>query len=86
MKLMIRRRYPLGNDSCSEIPSLHIKLFRGVLEMWDWISDVLPCPNGLCLAIVGGRLPVPPNGIGPPDFAVTVEVKMLPPNESFTLG
>lgn len=86
MKLTLTRKYPLGNDGHSEVPSLQFKLFRGVLEMWDWMPDVLPCPNGMYLAVAGGRLPVQSNGIGPPDFAVTVEVKMLPPNVSVILS
>ncbi|KAH6867426.1 hypothetical protein B0T10DRAFT_502388 [Thelonectria olida] len=73
-------RYTESNTGeVMDLPSLHVKAFKGSFSIWRWIPTVLP---GLRLICVGGRAVTDEQAIQVSDYNVTIEVRMFPPNVS----
>ncbi|KAF4342744.1 serine threonine kinase [Fusarium beomiforme] len=66
--------------ACTKAPALYIRAFKGNFSFWSWIPFVLPCPKGVELTCLGGRLPPDPEGVPIADYDMMLEVWMYPPN------
>ncbi|KAK2589648.1 hypothetical protein QQS21_012671 [Conoideocrella luteorostrata] len=77
-------RYTQHDGESMELPSLVVKTFKGGFSIWGWISTVVPCPNGLLLAGMGGRLAAARDAVPVPNYDVIIEVWMFPPNDAIT--